>query len=153
MDTKALTILKAIQADMQSILPANGYQTDAGTRVYLGKRSQDQSAPHPFISIFEGEETVSRELGRDAREVVLTVLIEGYTKPDQDAPLDSIHELVGDIKQAIGAGMPTLDNLATRVVYRGREVTTPEPGGLWGGVSFTLEISYYEGVSDPYSID
>lgn len=132
----SLDIATAVRARLANISIANGFYTDAGLRIFTGRRNVDQ-ADVPCLVINEGEDSVFAQ--KDTRvSLGLAMAVQGFIACDPDDPYQAGHRLVRDIKRAIftehDAGYPHWGRrgddtpLVNRTTYVGRTVSQREDG-------------------------
>ncbi|MBK8468090.1 MAG: hypothetical protein IPL32_19935 [Chloracidobacterium sp.] len=112
-DPKDQKIIAAIVTRMQTILTANGYQTNNGTRVADSRPNWDQTEL-PAISVFQGR-AESQEQSNASRKTVheMPVMIKVFLERGTDASNARI--AIADVKKAIrGTGSQSDNYLAER---------------------------------------
>lgn len=139
-------LAQRIVARLQTITVANGYLTDAGARVYRGKRKINDD-DIPCIAVFEGEDSVFEQKEQQVT-TGLPYAVQGFIECDPDNPSIAAQQLVRDIKQALFAehlaGYPHWGRLASgapmaaRTVYVGRDIAPREDGA--NVISATVQI-------------
>lgn len=101
-DSKRLTILKSLTTQLEAISTTNGYTHNLTGRVFRGRGGLGSETPKPCVGIFEmrPEEAVR------ADEVVQKddwfVALQGFCEPDDVHPTDPAHNLMADVKKALG---------------------------------------------------
>lgn len=98
-DSKSQKIITAIVARLQTVLTANGYQTDIGTSVEDSRPNWDQDEL-PAISVFEGR-TTSQESPQGRRKTVheMPVMIKVFLERGTSAA--NARTAIADVKKAI----------------------------------------------------
>lgn len=114
---KRLMALRALTAQLETIIPANGYKFDlspvvvAGTpdvpRVYRGRATFGDNDPLPCVSILEAlNPDHASNLAQDGlrRKDNWILLVQGWTeKKESDIhPTDDAHILMADVVQCLG---------------------------------------------------
>jgi hypothetical protein len=148
-------ILEALLLRLQGILTINGYATDAGLSVHLGRVDVDQFSPFVasgIVCVEAGEETMPEGIrghGTPAGEIewILPVQLAGTIAADLTNPLAPAEALLGDMDRAI-FGEPDLTlggllDVDEGLRYgTGPRVTSREPGSPYVVAEFGLEIRY-----------
>ena len=137
----------AIAALLAGIRTANGYNTDAGIRVYRGRRAVDEDEI-PCLTLIEGEDSV---IDANDRQVSLAVpySIEGHTACDAENPNDAAHVLIADIKRAIFSADNRLGGLVKDIRYTGRIMAPRTDGASIAVVSVGIEARLVENLAQP----
>jgi len=105
-DSKRLTILKAITTLLRQITKDNGYQFDLSNNVWRGITVFGEGHPLPCVSILEslnpdrdmqpaGSNTVRKQTDK------WVLLIQGWVDDDPQNPTDPAHALMADVKKAL----------------------------------------------------
>lgn len=95
-------IVEALKARLQAIRVADGFHTDAGLHVYLGREIDEEVDLLPCIVVWPGQPAPG--VGAQAPGLVprtLPLIIEGIVQRDGDDPLVDIIQIARDIKRAI----------------------------------------------------
>lgn len=162
MITIASRIAQVLTARLSLIQVANGYETDAGLRVYRGRviMSADDMEPGPLVVIYpvQGAPTETPVEGMETRvrnELRLSVL--GMAVPgDMDHPLDMAFQLIGDIKRALFQSIAPLVDAGERISeppeYTGSRVALPEPGEQTVVAGVDVMIRYFEQRGNPGAV-
>lgn len=128
--TRRIRILEAMAGRLVVIRRANGFQTDAGDRLYLGVLpALGESDPDSAIALLPREDIFS---GEQLEKLPLRwpLDIAAIAKPTLRDPWTAIEALLGDIKRAVELSDRTLGGL----LVGGRGVL-----GLHRGTTETLE--------------
>jgi predicted TIM-barrel enzyme len=152
MDSKALTVIKQIQTELEKITLANGYGSDAGLRVSRGRLRISPDESFPLLLIHEGDETVDKRAGNNTVQLSEAVTIEGFAQSDPDNPLDAAHYLLADIKRALFPAIQRHPGLIIRGEYDGKSIQTPDDGSGFVSVQVRIKILWSEYLSDPDKI-
>ncbi|MNS90006.1 hypothetical protein D3C72_1240400 [compost metagenome] len=102
--SQALEILQAIKARLATIRTADGYATDIGARVYLGREfGNDEQDPVPLASLHDGGGETKGDMRPHAgtNSCVRSFVVEAFDTCDSDNPLIKAHALIADIKRAV----------------------------------------------------
>ena len=85
---------------------ANGYLHDLANAVFRGRLWFSNDDPLPMLSILEGltpdRNPVTAGWGQDLQSDKWILLIQGWVLDDHDNPTDPAHQLMGDVKKALG---------------------------------------------------
>ena len=137
-DSKRLQILKALTAHFETITVLNGYQFDLAGRVYRGRSTFGSETALPCITILEAlnPDRNPFEAGEGIRlKDSWILLVQGWTDDgDGDGagpnphPTDDAHNLMADVKKAIG------------VLMREPTPTQPNPSYMLGGAIDGLRV-------------
>jgi len=133
--SRALDIVLALKARLQAIRVANGFITEAGFKVYLGRAFLDSEKDTPSLTLHEGrpqksgygfvENTSANPQIGGRMEPEYTV--EGMVQCNGDEPYVAAHALLADIKRALFGTQDALPNtLSHRLVGYG--VMPHQPG-------------------------
>lgn len=152
-DTVAKQIINACFARLQAVQVANGFNTDAGLRVYRGRRTFDFEGDYPVFSVWSPENTPADNRHNERHDLTLSVVVEGHALADLDNPNDAAQDLLGDIKQALFlAADRTMGNLVADLRWTAEATEVPEDGGQVVSVRVFAEASYPELYGDPYTV-
>jgi hypothetical protein len=148
-------ILEALRLRLEGIKKINGYATDAGLSVHLGRVDIDAFSPYlagGILCLEAGEETMPEGIrghGTPSGEIewILPVQLAGTIAADLNNPLAPAEALLGDMDCAIfGEPDQTLGGLLDvdeGLRYgTGPRVTSREPGAPYVVAEFGLEIRY-----------
>ncbi len=152
---KDLDILDKLRDRAALILTANGYHTNAGLNVFLGRVFDLEADPVPAIVITQPEDdadVVEDDETPTLPRMASLFVVEGYRAVDAADPLPDLMELRADLLHACykpGADQPdTLDGIATASVLLGSTKLMPAPGGRVGMAQITLRVEYFEPFGD-----
>lgn len=151
MTATAESIARSLDQRLKCIRTADGFETDAGARVFRGKRALTE-ADVPCIVLVEGPESVSDQ--RDSRvKLAARFIAEAHDRCDAEHPNDRGHALVRDVKRALFGGPRTrgtvLDGLADSIAYRGKTIGAREDGAALVFASVAIEVHYAEDLAAP----
>lgn len=149
-DSVIKQILDAIVTRAQTITTANGYNTDAGNQVYLGRRNFTNIEAFPIISISRGPEELLELVG-ERMKLAMPVTLEGLIEGDQDNPLTAAEELIADIKMAVCTTSDRLGGLAIRYEFVTSTPTVRDDGANFVGATVETLCTYVEYVGNPYA--
>ena len=153
-DPIALRIIEAMKARLEAITTTPGpgidpFHTDAGERVYLGRRTLD--ADEVALVIFSGLET-GGDSSHPKLAAELAVHIEGqHPLANRDDGEQIGQRLIADIQRAAEIqGDRTLGGLAFRFVkYTGRALAYPPDGAALVHVRVSYSIGYHREYGAP----
>lgn len=129
--SKVYDLLLAIQARLETISPANGYQTDIGARVLIDPDAADMSnEAAPVTRLFETEaENISQQPNRNQCLMKTLFIIETQHAVEGVNPTEAAHMAIADIIRAVfGTDDRTLDSRAREVRLEGYRIVAPEAG-------------------------
>ena len=99
-----LRILKAMQAALEEITPANGYASDLTGAVFRGRNVFGDTDPIPLVSILEAPDPINplaspKDSGDQKGNWAM--LIQGFVEDDPFNPTDPAHVLMADVKKRL----------------------------------------------------
>lgn len=114
-DSKRLSILKKLTTQLESVSIANGYQHNLDDKVFRGRATFGNETEWPFVSIFEIRPDLNPDYADETvQKDVWTLGVQGVVKSDSVHPTDPAHNLLADIRKALGQvmdmGAPHDDN-------------------------------------------
>lgn len=138
MTTRRQQIIAALEARLAQITTANGFQTNAGQHVFLGKDPEDLFGDEltrvPCCALNEGEAVVEQKIGTHYR-VSLPIVVCGITNAQPDAPSTAGNALLADLTTALwpeaaerGVDNDDIGGLAISWQYTGDEIFPRGPG-------------------------
>lgn len=147
---KAEDIAKLIEARMQQITVAGGYETDIGTRVLRGARKVDDSWV-PCSVIIEGNDKPeqSPSLKSAVVKIEQNYVLGGYTQCDPQNPNDAAHKIIRDLKKAMFADGANLAEKVVKIEYKGRDIGPRTDGVAIVFAIIELTVTYVEKLSEP----
>lgn len=152
MTVQALRPLYVLESRLSEIRQDDGYYTDAGVKVYLGRDLTDQASV-PALAILPGEEEGDVRVDAGLYQETVPYEIHGVCEADADKPFEAGHQLGADIRRAIYRARTidyeTLDDTAMRVEPGATVVTQREPGSRYCAVTVALLITHTEKLGDP----
>lgn len=135
---------------LKQITTANGYNTDAGQRVFRGRLKLDDDKI-PCIVIGEEDDQVTGGANYFKQvSVNQGFVIEAYVKCDPDNPNDAAHDVIEDLKKALFTGQTNTNHagaLAPHVrtlKYIRRHIGPRPEGSDFVLGSITIETTYVE---------
>lgn len=152
MTVQALLPLKKLEERLGDIQVANGYHTDAGLRVFLG-RSFIEDSEVPAVTVRPAEEEGEVEVNAGLYQETIAYEINGVCDADLNKPFEAGYRLAADIRRAIyrarSIDFEDLDGTAVRVTPGGTVVTEREPGSRLCEVTVALSITHSERLGEP----
>jgi len=125
-DSRRLRILNALKSRIEAIEVSNGFNTDAGQRVYLGELPElGPNDPEAVIAIIPREDIVGAALNNIPIQWPIDIVV--LVQPDIAAPWIVVENALADIKKAVELEDRTLGDL----LIGGRD----NPGGLVRGTT------------------
>lgn len=105
MDSKQLTILKALTAHLRGITPSAGYDFDMSTSVFRGRAMYGENDPVPMISIIESLDPdnsidVANE-SRTVRSETWVLLVQGFIEAPTENPTDHAYNLKAAVEHRL----------------------------------------------------
>lgn len=161
-DPLNLRAVNALIARLQAIAVINGYATNAGLRVFHGRRELQQG-DLPCIVVFEGEESAGNtpagavEANGTTQSMVvrLTLTVEGYVLAQPAAEGPGLSRLKADIKKAaLDFDAPSLvdvDGPIGPLSYTGASPLLRADGTAVEGVQLTFVARLTEGYGNPFA--
>jgi len=154
--TIAARIRAAAAARIAQILPANGYATSMGQRLYHGRMhfAQADLAAGPIAVLHMPEEATAGDDAESCYQVDTSIIVEAHALPaDRDHPALTADILLGDIKRAmLRRDDPRLTDpavLTDSVRYLRSSQAMPEPGQLAVSVLAEFGVRYSEIYGSP----
>jgi hypothetical protein len=129
----AYQILETLRDRLALISPENGYNTDAGLRVYLGRRQVNDSDVRlgPALNVYDVSDEVddATAYGLDPAFVKLRVQVDAFISDLMGDGLKLAHEVIQDVYDAmLDPSDPTLGGLSMDMGYSGRSIEYPGSG-------------------------
>jgi hypothetical protein len=139
--SRANTIAEVLKSRLESVRKANGYYTNAGRRVYRGKRQLPEA---DCATLFESEEDAGNPRGEPYTAVAVAHFVaEAAVECDPDNPDIAGHKLVADLCRALFGGSPNLDGLLeSPLTYTGRAIQPRVDGQSLVNVQIKLDATY-----------
>jgi hypothetical protein len=125
----------------------NGYQTDIGERVMLGRRRLDESHV-PCAILVEGDDTPKSEQ-RDRVLLEVIFMLEGHSSCDPDNPNVVAHKIISDLKKSIWSTDTTFGNRVKNLRYLGRQIQPREDGQATVAAGIEISLEFTELLSSP----
>ena len=149
--TKAAQIAATLCTRLEAITQATGYATDAGLKVFRGKRHIDPTDLPCLILVENDDQAQTQNTTPSAvqAKVRANYTVEAHSACDPNHPNDIAHDLIGDIKHALFAADLLLDNKLTALTYTGRTITPREAGLALVVASVSFSADYVEDLRNP----
>lgn len=160
-DPLNLRAINALRTRLQAITVAGGYLTDAGLRVFHGRRQLDRS-DMPCIVVFEGDETAAASSGvgeangqSQSMSVRLPLIVEGYVEAEPTVEGPDLSRIKADIKAAAlnfdAPALTDVDGVIGPLTYVGASPLLRADGTAVEGVQCTFAVRLIEGYGNPYA--
>lgn len=160
-DSKRLRILKAITTQLETVATTAGYQHNLLGKVFRGRADYGAETPLPWVGIFELRPEEVTRAGESFNKDRWYIGIQGAIAAAEDHPTDSVHNLMADVKKAIGGVLKDLPHQPNPSYMFGNLVGDLE---LDGGLTFTpkenpdiavfalrLTVTLTENLENPYA--
>jgi len=152
MTVQALRSLYELETRLTDVRTANGYHTNAGARVFLG-RTFLQQGDVPALTIRPGEDEGDVEVNASLYQETVAYEIHGICEADPDRPFEAGHQLAADIRRAIyrarTVDFEDLDGTAARIEPGGTVVNEADAGSSYCEVTVALRLTYTERFGEP----
>lgn len=134
---------------LSAIKQSEGFQTDAGFRVYLGEvLALDNDDPDAVIALVVRDDIPGRTM--ENVSITLPMEIQAVAKADINQPLLAAEALIADIKKAIELPDRFLGGLLKERITRSQTRSLPrEAGSPTVGISITYLVPYVEAFGRP----
>ena len=145
--SKEACIAEEIAKRIGNISVANGYTTDIGRMVFMGRLAIDPSST-PCAVVVEGATKVDMLNGNRCRTVGIFHL-EGHADGDPEFPNVVGRKIVSDLKKAVFSGDLTFGQGVVSAIYKGRHIATREDGLKLASAAVMIELTYVENLAAP----
>ena len=146
----ALEVSNSISERLQTIRIADGFQTDIGAKVMMGRRKIPGDDEPPCIIVGEGSDDVQDQPGRIPSVLVSQdYLIDGFDECDPDNPNLKAHAIIRDIKTALFYDGVTLGGKVKKVNYLGRDIGPRADGVALVQARVMISVEYVEDLTNP----
>lgn len=150
----SLQIAQALESRLQAILVSNGYNTDAGSQVYLGFRqiNPDEVASGPALLLYELDDEPREDDQDFCQESIidLNFQVDGIQAFGDDSTSEVLALLWQDIAKAVFLSADkSIGGLALSVRRGPRTFAYPEDGGATIAVQQIVTVTYTETYGDP----
>jgi hypothetical protein len=147
-DSVRQRIFDAVGTRAATILVANGYQTDIGSRLTKWNTTPITERELDGVDLRDASETSEPQVNRH-QDRTLIVDFEVHAKKGA-ATAAFLRKAIADIEQMIGVDR-AFGNLAKRTVPRGNEMIIDKTDRTVGGVQVKFAIEYRTLTLDPYN--
>lgn len=154
----ASQLAAALKARIQTVTKANGYLTDIGAGVFMG-RTEINVSELPCTVIVEGDDRVMSEgpssptIGVKQVKMGQRFIIEGHTHCDPLNPNDACHDIVEDLQRACFAGDRSFGMRGVvkgdEMAYIGKNFGERPDGSNIIAASIEIEIAYIFDLTKP----
>ena len=142
----------AIEARIATITVANGYETDIGLKLLVGKRRLPAEDEAPCANIIDFAQT-PKDLAKgnmtDAFVEQRFVVVGTAACTDKDHPNRTGHALMRDIKRAIWKDGTTLGDKVKAVRFTGSDMGARPEGGDFMQAAVSFVVEYVERLAGP----
>ena len=141
--------LAVLELRLSLIRLDNGYQTDAGSRIFIGENPVlGENDPEATLAIVVREDT----LGHQGENVVVTLPVEvqAIVRADAERPDRTTEAVIADIKTAVEKDHDLGGTLMRRGLERGKTRPLPRAdGSQFVGASVEYVLKFAEGWGRP----
>ena len=139
-----------IRARLQTILITNGFETDIGRDVMMGRRKIPADDQPPCIQVAEGLDQVKDQPGRLPQVLIdQDYHVNAFGPCDPDQPNDAAHAMIRDIKRAIFSDGTSFGDQVKKVSYRGRDIGPRPDGAALVQVQVMISVEFVETLASP----
>lgn len=128
---KQYAILLALESKLQTVLIANGYNTNAGQNVIVDPEALDADALNvPAVRLFEQEATAEQRLPNTTQcKVRTTYVVEVvHVVPNTANHTQEAHKVVADVCNALFSGKVVIERLPINLTYEGHRILPRQAG-------------------------
>lgn len=158
-----LRILKAMQAALEEITPANGYATDLTGAVFRGRTTFGDTDPLPLVSILEAPDPINplaspKDSGDQKGNWAL--LVQGFAVDDMDHPTDPAYVLMADVIKRLAIEKRKLTDykvfgsdlgkFIVNIEMGTRVVRPPDDSSNKAYFNLSIILDVVESLTDPY---
>jgi hypothetical protein len=149
MPSRRQRIIEAMEARLQVIYVRDGFNTDAGDRLFVGEVPQlGESDPDEAIALVIGDDDPT--IAGPGFLIGLPLEVHALCKVTVEDPWTRIESLIEDIKRAVELEDRRFDGLLTSHLERGATQTRPrESESLTAGVVIPYRAQYKEAWGAP----
>ncbi len=136
---------------LATIRIANGFQTDAGQKVFAGEAPElGESDPEAAMALLLEDEETLWQRGGTAAIVKLPFTISAIAKADLEAPWRTVEQVLSDVRKAVEIEDRTLGGILNNALERtGIRTLKREAGSTTVGVAVTYTATFKEGWGTP----
>lgn len=140
----------AISELLSTITTENGFESNAGNKVYRGKVKLEESMI-PCIVLGEADdESLDQVNYGKTQKIKQKFVIDAWVPCDPDHPNDAAHDAIADIKKLLFTGVNAmgmggaLSKIVQRIRYVKRSIGPRPEGGAMVSGTVIIEIQYVE---------
>lgn len=154
-DPIAQQILEAVATRLEAITTANGYNTNAGADVELGRMryNGNELNSNPVLCVYDVEDSPieGTEFTEETLMLNLSIAVDAFAKrASGDTIHETAHKITADVKKAVlQVDDKRLNGLSLGLYYQGRQIEYPEEGGNIIAIGFRFLVPYKEKYGDP----
>lgn len=151
---RAEDVAAEIQTRLAAVSVANGYETDLGATVYMGRvgRQIDKTMV-PCCTVVEGDDEVDRARVSTQYQLQQTYILLAFVPCDPDEPNTAAHKALRDMKRAIfltnGRPDTRWGGTVKDVAYLGRDMAPRDDGEAFVLAIMEIAVTYVEDISSP----
>lgn len=142
----------AIQAMLERVRIADGFETDIGSRVFMGRRHIEDGI-EPCVVLHEAEDSAEDQAGRKPTYLINQRYVAiGYDKCDPNQPNLTAHKIIRDLKRTFFSGDVKDGRFGGKVRavrYIGRDIGARSDGAAIVVGLIEFEVQYVEDLSAP----
>lgn len=149
---KSADVASEIADRLESILVANGAETNIGTNLKQGKRKLPAEDEIPCCYLIEAGDDVEDTSGRSQSALVKvrqSYVIDAFDVCDPDHPNLKAHAMIRDIKRVLFKDGRTFGGKVHEVTYRGRDIGPRPDGVALVQVRVMIDVSFAEDLANP----
>lgn len=158
-----LRILKAMQAALEEITPANGYASDLTGAVFRGRNVFGDTDPLPLVSILEAPDPINplsspKDSGDQKGNWAL--LIQGFVTDDIDHPTDPAYILMADVIKRLALEKKKATDYKSFGIDLGKHINNielgtrvvrpPDESSNKAYFNLSIILDVVESLTDPY---
>lgn len=141
-------IINELTVAAQTILTANGFNTNAGKNVFVNRSNViGETESYPLINIVEFEDRVVSQVGGVIQHLELPISIEAHDECDPLNPSPKGYKLLSDIQKCFSSLKLSRDILS--VAYSGKSIAQHENGSAYVGARVKYIVKCIEKTGDP----
>lgn len=151
---RAEDIADELRTRLAAVTQANGYETDLGTTVYMGRvgRQIDRTMV-PCATIVEGDDDPAAvRVGLDY-QIAQSYILLAFVPCDPDEPNTAAHKALRDLKKAVfltdGRPDHRWGGRVKHVVYEGRDMAPRDDGEAFVLAILEITVTYVENLANP----
>lgn len=159
-DSRRLRILKALTTQLETVATTAGYEYDLAGKVFRGRVSYGEETVKPWVGIFELRPEEVIRAGETVNKDEWYVGVQGEVDAHAIHPTDPAHNLMADVKKAIGQVLkdsPTNRNpnymfggLVTDIRMDGGMTFVPKENPAVAAFALRLTLVTAEDLENPY---